>query len=244
MHSHLEGKCMRSRFFQTAAAALLSFGLAAGASAHSIWVEREGDGAHIYFGEFDENLREGSPGLLDRLKPEAKVAGSDKALKIDKQATFFAVAGPLGKDDSIVAETISVNERRGDKPTKVLNRLAARYVADFKEQAPVNTLDIVPAGKPGLFKVFYQGKPLAKAKAELIAESGWKREFKTDEQGAFEAPLPWRGGYVIEVSHTDATPGKLGEEAYDSARSASTLFVRVADGTQGPPPPPVTTPKR
>jgi hypothetical protein len=235
---------MHSRVFRAAVATLLSFGFVGGAAAHSIWVEREGDGARIYFGEFDENLREGSPGLLDRLKPEAKVAGSDKALKLDKQATFFAVAGPLAQDDSILAENVAVTERRGDKPTKVLNRLGARTVADFKEQAPANTLDIVPAGKPGQFKVFYQGKPLAKAKAELIAESGWKREFKTDEQGAFEATLPWRGGYVIEVQHTDATPGKLGEEAYDSVRCASTLFVRVGDGMQGPPQPAVTTPKR
>jgi hypothetical protein len=232
---------MRSRFFL---AALLSFGLSGAAAAHSIWVEREGDGARLYFGEFDENLREGSPGLLDRLKPEAKVAGSDKALKLDKQATFFAVAGPLAKDDSVIAENVAITERRGDKPTKVLNRLGARTVADFKELPAVNTLDIVPAGKPGLFKVFYQGKPLAKAKAELIAESGWKREFKTDEQGLFEATLPWRGGYVIEVQHADATPGKLGEEAYDSVRCASTLFVRVADGLQGPSQPAVTTPKR
>ncbi len=232
---------MRSRFFL---AVFLSFGLVGSAAAHSIWVEREGDGARIYFGEFDENLREGSPGLLDRLKPEAKVAGSDKPLKLDKQATFFAVAGPLAKDDSIVAENVAVTERRGDKPTKVLNRLGARTVADFKELPAVNTLDVVPAGKPGLFKVFYQGRPLAKAKAELIAESGWKREFKTDEQGTFEATLPWRGGYVIEVQHTDATPGKLGEEAYDSVRCASTLFVRAVDGLQGPSQPAVTTPKR
>ena len=28
--------------------------------------------------------------------------------------------------------------------------------------------------------VRHQGKPLAKAKLELIAESGWKRELKTD----------------------------------------------------------------
>jgi hypothetical protein len=227
-----------------AVASFVSLGLIGSAAAHSIWVEREGDGARIYFGEFDENLREASPGLLDRLKPEAKVAGSDKALKVDKTAGFFAVAGAVGKDDSIVAENVAITERRGDKPTKVLTRLGARTVADFKEQAPVNTLDIVPAGKPGLFKVFYQGKPLAKAKAELIAESGWKREFKTDEQGTFEATLPWRGAYVIEVQHTDAAPGKRGEEAYDSVRCASTLFVRVADGQQGLSQPPLTTPKR
>ena len=57
---------MRKGFFL---ATLLSFGFIGSAAAHSIWVEREGDGAHIFFGEFDENLREGSPGLLDRLKP-------------------------------------------------------------------------------------------------------------------------------------------------------------------------------
>jgi len=102
----------------------------------------------------------------------------------------------------------------------------------------------VPAGKPGAFKVFYQGKPLAKAKLELIAESGWKREFKTDEQGAVEAQLPWRGTYVIEVQHTDATPGKLGEEAYDTLRCASTLSFRLADGPPGPPMPPAATPKK
>ena len=235
---------MHSRFFQVALTTLISFALIGGAAAHSIWVEREGDGARIYFGEFEENLREGSPGLLDRLKPEAKVAGSEKPLKLDKQATFFAVAGQLGKDDSIVVENVAITERRGDKPTKVLTRLGARHVVDFKELAPLNTLDVLPAGSPGLFKVFYQGKPLAKAKAELIAESGWKREFKTDEEGVFKATLPWRGGYVIEVTHTDASPGKFGEEAYDSARSASTLFVHVADGVQGPPQPPMMTPKR
>src|SRR3954464_3645787 len=134
MHSHLEGKLMRKGFIL---AVLASLGLAGSAAAHSIWIEREGDGARIYFGEFDENLREASPGLLDRLKPEAKVAGSDKALKVDKTAGFFALAGAVGKDDSIVAENVAITERRGDKPTKVLTRLGARTVADFKEQAPV-----------------------------------------------------------------------------------------------------------
>ena len=227
-------------------AALLSLSFIGAASAHSLWLERQGDGLRLYFGEFEENLREASPGLLDRLSPQAKVAvAGDKALKVDKTAGFFTVAGAVSADDSVVVEDVRISERRtAEKTTRMLSRLGARYVADFKERPPVNTLDVVPAGKPGAFKVFYQGKPLAKAKAELIAESGWKREFKTDEQGVFEAPLPWRGAYVIEVQHTDATPGKRGEEAYDSVRCASTLFVRVADGQQGPPQPAVTTPKR
>lgn len=230
-----------------ALAAFLSLSFVGAASAHSIWLERDGDNVRIFFGEFDENLREASPGLLDRLTPQAKVvaASGEKALKVDKTAAFFAVAGPVGADDSIVAEDGRVSERRAaDKVTRVMSRLGARYVPDFKERPPVNTLDIVPAGKPGAFKVFYQGKPLAKAKLELVAESGWKREFKTDEQGAVEAALPWRGAYVIEVQHNDATPGKLGAEAYDTMRFASTLSFRVADGMQGPAVPPAATPKR
>jgi hypothetical protein len=199
----------------------------------------------IYYGEFDENLREASPGLLDRLSPQAKLAMGERALKVDKSAGFFAVSGAVGADDSVLAEDVRIAERRGgEKPVRVLARLGARYVADFKERAPVNTLDIVPAGKPGAFKVFYQGKLLAKAKLDVIAESGWKREFKTDEQGAVEAALPWRGTYVIEVQHSDVTPGKLGEESYDAMRCASTLSFHLADGPQGPPMPPAVAPKR
>jgi hypothetical protein len=227
-------------------AALLALSFIGAASAHSLWLERQGDGLQLYFGEFEENLREASPGLLDRLSPQAKVAmAADKALKVDKTAGFFTVAGVVSADDSVVAEDVRIAERRtAEKVTRVLARLGARYVADFKERPPVNTLDVVAAGKPGAFKVFYQGKPLAKAKLELIAESGWKREFKTDEQGAVEAPLPWRGTYVIEVQHSDATPGKLGEEAYDTLRCASTLSFRLADGPPGPPMPPAATPKK
>ena len=221
---------------------------ATGASAHHLWLEADGQGAKLYFGEFDENLREASPGLLDRFKPmpEAKVVGvATQPLKVEKTAGAFVLSGPIGAADSIVAEQARVGERKQDgKVVRTLGTLAARWVPDFAERAPVLMLDVVPTGKPGAFKVVYDGKPLPKAKLELIAESGWKREFKTDEQGAVEAAVPWRGAYVIEVQHSEATPGKRGEEAYDSVRCASTLFFRVGDGLQGPPQPPVTTPKR
>jgi hypothetical protein len=65
--------------------------------------------------------------------------------------------------------------------------------ADFAEHAPILTLDIVPTGKPGSLKVVYDGKVLGKAKLALKAESGWQRELRTDEQGAFTASLPWKG---------------------------------------------------
>jgi len=227
-----------------ATVALLCLAPLSAASAHQIWLERDADGIRIYFGEFDENLREASPGLLDRLNPQARSAAAEGPLKVSKTGGFFAVAGTVGADDSVLAEDARIVERRGEKGARILTRLGARHVPDFKERAPANTLDIVPAGKPGAFKVFYQGKPLARAKLEVIAESGWKREVKTDEQGAAETALPWRGAYVVEVEHSDATAGRLGEQDYDSVRSASTLSFRLNDGPQGAPVPPPVTPKR
>src|SRR4051794_906400 len=93
-------------------AALLSLAVLGPASAHSIWLEPEGDGARIYFGEFDENLREASPGLLDRLNPQAKVAGSEKPLKVERAGGSFVLTGAVAKGDSLVAEDVKINERR------------------------------------------------------------------------------------------------------------------------------------
>ena len=109
-------------------AALLALSFIGAASAHSLWLERQGDGLRLYFGEFEENLREASPGLLDRLSPQAKVAvAGDKALKVDKTAGFFTVAGVVSVDDSVVAEDVRIAERRtAEKVTRVLARLGAR----------------------------------------------------------------------------------------------------------------------
>jgi len=238
---------MTMRTLLVAAIAALSF--AGSASAHHLWVEADGQGAKLYFGEFEGNLREASPGLLDRFTPlpEAKVVGAAGAqpLKLEKSPSAFVLSGPIAAGDSIVAEQARVTERKqADKAIRTLGRLAARYVPDFAERAPVLTLDIVPTGKPGAFRVVYDGKPLAKAKLELIAESGWKREFHTDEHGAVAVGLPWRGAYVIEVEHNDAAGGGEGAGAYDRKRFVTALSFRVADGLEGPPVPPLNVPKR
>jgi Domain of unknown function (DUF4198) len=227
------------------AAALL---LTSNASAHHLWIEADGSGARLYFGEFDENLREASPGLLDRFKPlpEAKVVGAaTQPLKVEKQPNAFVLSGTVAAADSIIAEQARITERKQDeKVLRTLNHLAARWVPDLADRAPALTLDVVPTGKAGAFKVVYDGKPLAKAKVELIAESGWKKELHSDEQGAFAVALPWRGTYVIEIEHADNKGGGEGASAYDRKRFVTSLSFKVAQGAEGPPAPPLTVPKR
>ena len=93
---------MTMRIFLMAAIAALSFG--GSASAHPLWVEADGSGAKLYFGEFEGNLREASPGLLDRFTPlpEAKVVGTAGAqpLKREKSPCAFVLSGPIGAGDS------------------------------------------------------------------------------------------------------------------------------------------------
>jgi hypothetical protein len=218
------------------------------ALAHHLWLEPDGSGAKLYFGEFDENLREASPGLLDRFKPlpEARAVGAaTQPLKVEKQPNAFAISGTIGAGDSIVAEQGRVAERKQDgKVVRTLGILAARWVPDFAERAPVLTLDVVPTGKAGAFRVVHDGKPLAKAKLELKAESGWQRELRTDEQGLVTAALPWRGTYVIEIEHVEEKAGGEAANAYDRKRFVTSLSFRVAQGLEGPPPPALVVPKR
>ncbi len=204
---------------------------------------RDEGGAKLYYGEFEENLREASPGLLDRLTPLPEAKAGATALKVEKTAGAFALSGKAAPGDSIVAEQVRITERKqGEKVTRTLGRLAARTIPDWSERAATLALDVLPAGKPGAIRVVYDGKPVAKAKLEVIAESGWKREYQADEQGAVQVALPWRGAYVIEVQHLDATAGAQGAEAYETRRLVTTLSFRVADGTQGPAAPPPAKP--
>ena len=231
------------------AAALVWLSFAATAAAHALWLELEATGFQLQYGEFGENLRESSPGLLDRIDPppaaRAYGATGDQALKVEKRAMSFQLMGAPTSVNSIVAEQARVTERKqSDKVTRSLGRLAARYVTDLGERQPVISLDIVPGGKPGAFRVFYDGKPLPKAKAEVVTEFGWKREFTTDDNGTIEVELPWKGTYMVEVALLDGTPGVHGKEAYDTMRFVTTLTFKVAAGLDAPPRPPVMMSKR
>ncbi len=230
-------------------AALLWLSFTGAASAHALWLEPDATGYQLYFGEFGENMREGSPGLLDRFEPapaaRAFGAGGDPALKVEKKPTSFQFTGAPDGATAVVAEQARVTERKqNDKVVRTLGRYSARYIADFGERKPLIPLDIVPTGTSGSFKVFYDGKPLPKAKVEVVTEFGWTKELKTDDAGAFEVALPWKGTYAIEVSLVDNTPGTHGAAPYDGMRFVTTLTFKIPDGIAAPARPPVVTPKR
>jgi len=228
------------------AVAALCLATAGSASAHHLWLEVDGQGAKIYFGEFGENLREASPGALDKLQPTAKALSlsGERPLNVEKAANSFAVSGKLDAADSVVTEDVrypSFERNRDGVKSRGIYVPAARFVPDRAPRTPVLTLDVVPVAGDK-FQVVFQGKPLAKAKVSVITPSGWGRDQHAGEDGTFTVALPWRGPYVFEVQHTDRTPGKRGEEAYDQASYVTSLTVVQPQGIEPLPAPPPAKP--
>jgi len=223
------------------------------AQAHHVWIEQDGKEAKLYFGEFGGNLREASPGLLDRfVKPVAhKVSAKGReAVPTTKTPGGFAMATVAARGESLIAEepAYPISERKdGDKTTRSLYAPAARLVADYSAQTPQLTLDLVPTGKQDKdsveLQVFFKGQPLPKAKVEVSIAAGWAQEHKADEQGKLMVKLPWKGTYVLEVKHADGA-GTRGADAYDRASYVTSLTLMEAQGLPALPAPPAAAPNK
>jgi hypothetical protein len=231
---------MKKRLFAAA------FGLILNSTvyAHHIWIEPRDGQMTLQFGEFADNLRETTPGLLDKFgKPEALLvsAKEERPLSLNKTPGGFVIAGRSAENESIVASDAGYPVFEINKNGATIRTVwtpAARFVGDFSERQPKLALDIVPAAKPGQFRVYYNKKPLAKAKVAAVVQSGWSKEAMSDESGMVSFDLPWRGRYVLEVHHLDKTAGSRNGEAYDIASFVTSLSFDKLDGIEALPPVP------
>jgi len=229
------------------------------AQAHQIWIEQaDGQNAIVRFGEYGENLREVSPGLLDKLdkvtgtlisaKGESKGEQKSDATKSGDgfRLPFSAAAG-----DTIVAEDASYPLYVRKQPGKDVNNWfypAARYITSFAAQQPKLVFDLVPTGQEGQFKLVFKDQPKAKTKVTLVTESGWQKEAHTDEQGHVTFDMPWKGVYVVEVSFNDHNGGERagtnGTERYDAVSYSTTVTFVNAKGLAPIPAGPPATPAK
>jgi uncharacterized GH25 family protein len=219
------------------------------AAAHQIWLEQDRSGAKLYFGEFAQNVRETSPGYLDKFPAPTGIhltAKGEQALTLSKTASSFAIPAQVKKGETLIAQEPNypvIERKAGDKTTRTFWSPAARYIADFSAQPAKLTLDIVPTGKTGEFQVTFRGQPLPKAEIAIAAMSGWGQEGHTDAQGRISFPLPWKGAYLVSLRHVDNTPGQRPaaagkpEEKYDVASFTTTLSFVTPSGLPSPPAP-------
>ena len=228
-----------NKHLQAALLACAALTAATTAHAHQVWLENTGGQARLHFGEFNDNLRETSPGALDKFK-------GVPALELRSGATTQRVEGQLGKDaftyttvgtpDTLfAAATYPLIDRSQRNLPPMAWQPSARWVAGLAQPvAPTAPLDLVPTGKPGEFKVVFKGAPLPKVKVQLAAPSGWTREAETAEDGTVHFATPWKGQYVAEVKHSDKTPGEAQGEKYGEASYVTTLSFVLAEGMVSP----------
>ena len=223
------------------------------AAAHQIWIEPTPSGAVVVrFGEYGENLREISPGLLDRFgRPEATLltGGEARAVPLTRGRDGFA-SGVTPKDgDGLVAEDAAFplsTFKQGERMVTSWYRPAARFATSTAEPQPRLALDLLPAGEPGRFRVTWQGRPAARAKVTIVVAAGWSKEASADDEGLVRFDLPWRGLYLLETSRIDRTPGErdgaAGKERYDGVNHVTTLVVRQSTGIEPLPAGPAAAP--
>ena len=210
------------------------------AQAHQIWLENTDGQARLHFGEFNENLRESSPGALDKFLgapalDQRSAAGTQRlegklgkdafsyTTQADAQALFATASYPL------------IDRSKRSLPT-MLWVPAARWVANAGQAAEANAkaLDLVPTGKPGEFKVVFNGAPLPKVQVEMVAPSGWSRGEKSGDDGTVTFALPWKGQYVAAVKHSDKTAGEAQGKTYGEVSYVTTLSFVQKDGLASP----------
>lgn len=243
-----------TKTFTSVSLAIALLGSAAAAQAHQIWLEQPAGQktAIVRFGEFGENLRETSPGLLDKfVKPTATLLSAKGEQTVDarKSGTGFELPFGAARGDSIVAEEAGYALYAGKfagKDTMNWYLPAARLITSFAAQPPKLALDLVPTGNAGEFKLFLKGQPKPKTKVTLVTQSGWAKEGHTDEQGVVKFDMPWKGTYVAEVATTDRTagerPGANGPEKFDAVSYVTTVTYVKPGGIAPLPAGPAATP--
>lgn len=220
------------------------------ANAHQIWLEQTPKAASLYFGEYDRNQREISPGLLDKITQQtATLAGAkgEKSLTSTRTNNAIVFSAHAAKNETIFTEDANhpVSEyKNGDATVRFARILGARLVTSNQPQEPKLTLDLVPTGKQGEFKIFYKGQAQPKTKVGLIAQSGWTREATSDEQGVVKFDLPWQGTYVMEVRYVDKTPGERAGKPYDFTNHMTTLSITQTSGIKSLPTSAATEPSK
>ncbi len=201
------------------------------AHAHSIWIERDGDGAaRAYFGEFAQGVREKTGASLDRIAAPLVWQGDAKrALALVRKADHIEMAS-TGSGDVLLTEAGFApreDKQRGGTTKAIFYAKAGR--SELRPQLDLDPVPATPAGK--LFVFTLRGKSLPKAQLTLVGPPGWEKPLRADEWGQVSLPpLPWKGRYLIEASHTEETAGAASGQKYQRLRHVLTVSFVATEG--------------
>lgn len=212
--------------------------LVAPVKAHYLWLQQDKDGGHLYFGEYEEGLRERSPGRLDEMPgPELRVFSRDGTqvnVPAKRTANGFSFGGPAATSTVVATEAgYGVKDWSRQHIGVVKPMFYARFIGpEARNIASADSLplDIVPTGKPGEFSVLFDRTPLPDTEVRIVAPNAWVREVKSDKEGKLVVSLPWKGQYILHAIHLEKRSGTFNGAQYEAIRHRTTTSVTVRTG--------------
>lgn len=188
--------------------------------AHSVWIEDTPEKQLVVrFGEPDSEY-EKSPGHLDSLTlPVAWTVGNDgkpAAFVVEKKSDHFLLTG-AAPTVPVSGETRFPVFKRGKRPASLPYFYVRWQPAGAPPPAaPDLTLDILPTGTAGEFRVWLRGTPLPGAKVGVEhVGTGAGEELTADADGIVRYQAPAPGVVLLVCNHKEQTPGFSAGLAYE-----------------------------
>ncbi|MCD6050794.1 MAG: cobalt transporter substrate-binding protein [Verrucomicrobia bacterium] len=215
---------MKSFFYSRVLSALLLASATMAAQAHNIWLEDLPTGeVGFRFGEIGEKI-ETSPGRLDAFTGLQGWTVATNQFKLEKKSGHILLQGSKATAPVLVEEA-GMAVRAVQNPRKTM--FYARWQPAKAEAGEAAlTLDIVPTGKPGEYRVSFRGQPLAEAKIKVEGEKGFTADLTADAQGKVTFKAPSKGLFLLVCVHRETLAGFAGGKAYEGLTHSSTLSFR------------------
>lgn len=220
------------------------------ASAHYIWIELAAPVAlnkeqevRIYYGEFNEGVREVKGGRLEELDGiQAWLISPDGAktnLTVTTDSKFFKTTFTPKLEGKYVILAVNTVREVVDWSKYDLGIVRPVYYTTkeiivgsvqpnaFTTLPDVAALSVSSAAEKNSYRVSFKGKPLSKVKVLFHAPNEWSKELSTDADGKVSFDPLWKGQYIIECIYPEKTPGTFKGKNYEVIRHRATLTIDI-----------------
>lgn len=224
--------------------------------AHYIWIEVPNTAEvgseqiiKIYYGEFNEGLREIKGGRLEEvdgivcwvITPDGKKLD----LKVTMQEKYYQVKFTPEIDGNYTI--IATNKVREVIDWSKYDIGIVRPVYYTSKQITVGKSNSVNLSSDNLypelvivpyqpddknrkqpsFQLLYNNKPFVNTKLFVHAANEWSKEYKTNDEGVFTFNPLWKGQYVIECIYKEKNPGAFKGKNYEAIRHRATYTYKI-----------------
>jgi hypothetical protein len=221
--------------------------------AHYIWLEAPTStkigkevNIKIYYGEYNEGVREIKGGRLEELNGIVfwviAPNGTKTKLPVNIEEKNFQVKfTPFTKGIYTFLATNKVKEV-ADWSKFNIGIVKPQYYASSQLQVGKSNLfadkimypelaitPILSKDKKQKFQLLYYNKPFANTKLSLHGPNLWSKEFKTDANGFFTADAIGKGLYLIECIYKESKSGNFNNIKFEGIRHRATYSYLITD---------------